>query len=131
MSKFLFKKGHKHSAETKKKLSLLKMGKNNPMYGKKFSNSHKHKLSIAGKRQLKDGNNNWKGGIIKTGKYLKEYTSKQKYTLLHRAIVERFIGRKLLSSEIVHHIDENTSNNDISNLEIMSRAKHASIHHKK
>ena len=46
----------------------------------------------------------------------------------HRLVVERAIGRELLSSEIVHHIDGNKQNNDLSNLEVMSRSKHTTLH---
>lgn len=46
----------------------------------------------------------------------------------HRLIMEKHIGRKLTRDEIVHHIDGNPFNNHITNLSIVSRAKHASIH---
>ena len=57
-------KGKFVSKETRKKLSKLslgkKLGKNNPMYGKKFSEEAKKKLSLA----LSGSNHpNWKGGI--------------------------------------------------------------------
>lgn len=48
----------------------------------------------------------------------------------HRQVVEKFLGRKLRSDELVHHIDENPHNNDISNLQIVTRAEHARIHAK-
>lgn len=35
---------------------------------------------------------------------------------LHRYIMEQYLGRKLNSTEYVHHIDQNKTNNDISNL---------------
>lgn len=47
---------------------------------------------------------------------------------LHRLVMENHLGRKLLPSEIVHHIDENKFNNDISNLELHSRQSHARLH---
>lgn len=47
----------------------------------------------------------------------------------HRKIVERFIGRKLLKTEQVHHIDGNKQNNDISNLCLLSSCgEHARLH---
>lgn len=46
----------------------------------------------------------------------------------HRRMVEQFIGRRLLPTEIVHHVDENKHNNDISNLQIVNRSEHAKIH---
>lgn len=51
--------------------------------------------------------------------------------LYHRFIMEQHLGRKLSSDEIVHHRDENKLNNDITNLEIMTRSEHASHHHGK
>ena len=46
----------------------------------------------------------------------------------HRHIMEEKLGRKLLPTEIVHHIDGNKLNNDPSNLMLMSRAAHARLH---
>lgn len=46
----------------------------------------------------------------------------------HRYVMEQFLGRPLKSSEVVHHIDGNKLNNDISNLQLMTQGKHASIH---
>ena len=46
----------------------------------------------------------------------------------HRAAVEAQLGRQLTSSEIVHHIDGNRHNNDLSNLVVMTRAEHAREH---
>lgn len=47
---------------------------------------------------------------------------------VHRIIMEEHIGRRLKSSEIVHHKDFNKLNNDISNLQIVTRAEHNRIH---
>ncbi len=46
----------------------------------------------------------------------------------HRAIMENFLGRRLSSDEIIHHIDGNPRNNNIENLSIVSRAEHQKIH---
>lgn len=46
----------------------------------------------------------------------------------HRLVMEQHIGRYLTEDELVHHIDENPKNNDISNLKIVSRATHQTIH---
>ena len=45
-----------------------------------------------------------------------------------RIIMENYLGRKLLQTEDVHHIDGNPSNNDISNLEVIDRTVHLKRH---
>lgn len=46
------------------------------------------------------------------------------YVREHRLVVEKHIGRYLNDCEIVHHIDGNTLNNDINNLELMDKKDH-------
>ena len=48
----------------------------------------------------------------------------------HRLVMENHIGRRLLKNEVVHHIDHNRSNNDISNLILMTFEEHAGLHMK-
>ena len=48
----------------------------------------------------------------------------------HRHLMSLHLGRPLKSSEIVHHKDHNKLNNDLSNLEIMTRAEHNRTHFK-
>lgn len=47
---------------------------------------------------------------------------------LHRVLMENKLGRLLLASEVVHHIDENKDNNDLSNLQVMSASDHVKHH---
>lgn len=47
---------------------------------------------------------------------------------LHRVIAEEAIGRKLKDGEVVHHIDGDRSNNDPSNLEVMTHREHCRHH---
>lgn len=46
----------------------------------------------------------------------------------HRVVMEKYLGRKLKPTEIVHHKDGNKQNNDISNLEVMSQSEHIRKH---
>lgn len=38
------------------------------------------------------------------------------------------MGRKLSFNEVVHHVDEDIYNNDLSNLELVHRSKHLLLH---
>lgn len=49
----------------------------------------------------------------------------------HRYIMEQQLGRKLTTDEVVHHIDGNRSNNNLSNLVVMNRGEHSALHRKK
>lgn len=46
----------------------------------------------------------------------------------HRVIVERNIGRDLEPWEVVHHIDENPNNNDLTNLMVVEFGAHTGAH---
>ena len=48
----------------------------------------------------------------------------------HRYLMEQHVGRKLNSNELVHHLNENSRDNRIENLTIMSRSEHARLHGK-
>lgn len=45
----------------------------------------------------------------------------------HRLVMERHLGRPLLASEDVHHIDGDKKNNAIENLEVLSHSAHATL----
>lgn len=73
-------------------------------------------------------NHLWKRRVLKTRKrhihkgYILIYTpnhpnhNNQGYVKEHRLVMEQHIGRFLKKQEVVHHIDHNKINNDISNL---------------
>ena len=46
----------------------------------------------------------------------------------HRHLVQQREGRKLASNEVVHHVDGDPINNDLSNLVILTRSEHNRLH---
>jgi len=75
---------------------------------------------------------NWRGGLIRKGKYILVRTGTKKYQPEHRLIMEMHIGRRLSKKEIVHHKNEIGIDNNISNLELMANvSKHMSHHARK
>lgn len=72
------------------------------------------------------------GVIIKTSKGKRKYqyiNIKGKTVRLHYYLAENYIvKRKLLRNELVHHKDQNSLNNEFSNLQVLTRAEHIRIH---
>lgn len=79
--------------------------------------------------------NTWKGGRIGAGRgYIMIYSpdhpnavkiGNTRYVREHRLVMEANIGRYLKPHEVVHHIDGDKSNNEISNLMLFSnQSKH-------
>ena len=106
--------------ERRKQASIRMMGNSNSKKGKIIKESVKNYLS---NKYKKEGNPNWKGGrkIDKDGYVLIHFPEHPRkrhggYVAEHRLLVEKIIGRYLQRSETFHHIDYNTSNNNISNL---------------
>lgn len=84
----------------------------------------------------KKRNHNFKGGTITEHRYRMQYVGKNHhladvrgYAYEHRLEVEKKLGRKLLSSEHVHHKNRDTLDNSHDNLIVISgMAEHRFLH---
>jgi hypothetical protein len=78
----------------------------------------------------------WKGGKYKDGDgyiyiYKPEhpFATKNGYILEHRLIMEKAIGRYLTQKEVVHHKNEDTSDNYLENLLLFANnSEHIKYH---
>ncbi len=71
-----------------------------------------------------------KGGGYKYCKTIPKHPNANSNGLypLHRVLMENKLGRLLNSKEIVHHKDENKSNDNINNLKLIMNKEHARFH---
>ena len=96
------------SVETRAKLSAAKVGN---QYGRGHSHTPPNKLPIGSRNVLPVGRI-----MMKTEKG---------WQLEHRAIFEKAYG---YLPEAVHHIDGNSLNNALENLEGMTNSEHVALH---
>lgn len=68
------------------------------------------------------------GTSLKPSGYVEITRGPNKGRLQHVVVMEVLIGRPLAPHECVHHKDENRSNNDPSNLELLTRSEHSRLH---
>ena len=115
-------------------------GKNNPMYGVRLCGPAN---PMYGKRR--ELSPSWNGGrYTRQDGYVMVVapddhpyarctyeSSDLKYILEHRLVMEQHLGRYLLPEEVVHHIDNNCSNNIVENLMLFPNSATHSRHHKK
>jgi len=106
--------------------------------GQKIVNKVMKRIGVPLRKTGAPGRRNraWNGGrhIEKPEGYIlvycpdHPYASKKGYVREHRLVMEKHIGRYLIPSEVVHHRDDDPSNNAIENLELFaSNSEHISV----
>lgn len=61
--------------------------------------------------------------------YIGDKSYKGGYVTEHRIVMELYLDRRLKKGEVVHHIDGNKLNNNISNLLLTDKKIHKQVHH--
>jgi hypothetical protein len=123
----------KHYAENK---SIIKASKAFGI-GMATANRILKKNGIVRDGRFKANNQNWVGGVIKTpGGYVKVrdplnvMADSRGYVWEHRLVMAKHLGRPLSRTEVVHHIDDNKSNNELSNLMLFGSQSEHIAHHR-
>jgi HNH endonuclease len=121
-----FKPGHKRSPESieKQRATLLAQyesgEKTSPLLGSTWTDEQREKHRTT-KRAKSLGN---RTTTVRGNRIYVLVMTEQGHRYEHRVVMEKVLGRPLLPTEHVHHIDHDGLNNDPSNLELLSPADH-------
>jgi len=124
--------GKHHSKGTKQKMSEAKKGEKGYNWGKHLSEKTKQKLSEARKGEK---HYNWKGGRkIDSGGYVLIWKPehfnayKNGYIFEHHLVYEEYWREKVPKGYLLHHMDRDRANNDITNIPLLTFNFHGKIH---
>ncbi|TSP11467.1 HNH endonuclease signature motif containing protein [Cupriavidus campinensis] len=107
------------------RLAAHKLGKHLAGTKRVFTEEWKANIRAA---KTRHGEANAKGISHKADGYVEITRGPNKGRGLHVVLMEQHLGRRISENEVVHHRDENKHNNDLTNLEVMTRAEHARLH---
>jgi hypothetical protein len=110
------KRGFKHSAETRAKISAFQKGRAKPR-GPESSSFGGGCKTIRGRVYIFVG-------------FDHPMATQRGFVLEHRLVASMKVGRMLNKSEHVHHVDLDPTNNDPSNLVVVDNVQHKQIHWK-
>jgi len=123
-------RNRKFSEEHKRKLSLIHKRPKPWLKGRKVSKETRDKISNKLKGRIKVLN-----PIIRKGNYyyikLRVFhpkANKRGFIKRSHFIMEKHIGRYLKQGEIIHHINEITTDDRLENLKLMTSEEHTSYH---
>jgi hypothetical protein len=104
---------HAYIIKIRKRLGIfnptLTRGKNYGGFGSKISHNGTKHIDFR--------------GYIVVGRYHPD-NDKEEVCYEHTLVMEKYLGRKLEPGEIIHHIDNDKTNNSISNLFLCNHSKH-------
>ena len=123
--------GYHYGKETRRKVSEA-------LKGRIVTEETRKKI---GERIKREKNGNWKGGLANSGGriFFKAPEGCQfscmkngkGYILIHRLIMAEYLQRPLKDEEVVHHINEDITDNRIENLRLFeNKGEHTSLHKK-
>lgn len=102
----------------------------------KSTKTYERRTFAHGHNNYGENNPRWNGGVrlLQNRKYravlapTHPAAHSSGYVYEHRRVMEQHLGRLLSSDEVVHHINGNTHDNRVENLQVMSHAEHARLH---